>query len=370
MRILIAMGSFKDVYSPIEMTQMVGDAIIKAEDISLVPMCDGGEYTFDVISFHCNCQIITVDNIINPYGKRVKGKYLAVDDEAYVISSEILHLSPGEEEFKNPLLLTDYGLGQLVDDALCKGFKTINLCLGGTSTVCFGMGFAQALGVEMLDKAGRLINEPITPLLLKDVEKVRAMPKREVTINVINDGITSAHDLPKVNPQKIGTLFLGQKENILCSLDRILRKVCSLTGVSIDTAYAGNAGGVCFGIECILDAKYIKGTEYFMDIFGVKDKIVNADIIITGEGKLDNVHVEKLPVVISKTAKSFGKKCIFICGQRGELEDDILLKYGIEDIICCKDHYCKYDDNYIDSIDTYKNLTPIIIRKELGGRFG
>lgn len=369
MNILVAMGSFKDVFSPVEMTAMVADALFK-HDVTQIPMCDGGEYTYDVIKYHKKCKDIHVKGVINPYGEKVTSKYLAIEDTAYVISSEIIRLIPDEDKYMNPMLLTDYGLGQLCMDAIDRGYKKINLCLGGTSTVGFGMGFAQAMGAVFYDYEGNIITKPIAPKDLNNVRKIKAEKRNNVSFLVINDGVTSAYDLPFVNPQKIGRSFSDDKSIILEELDATLGKVCSLTRVSVDTPFAGNAGGMCFGIELVALGKYVKGTDFFMDSFGFAKKMRRAELIITGEGRLDNVHTEKLPVSISMASKMIGKKCLYICGQRGsDVIPPMLSEYGIDDVLCCCDYYSEIETDYVEAPETYRRLTPIVLRQELCRRY-
>lgn len=370
MNILVTMGSFKDVFSPIETASIVNNALHN-HNVLCVPMCDGGEYTYDVIKHHIKCKEIFVQDIINPYGKYVDSRYLVVDDTAYIISSEVLRLFPDEDRYKNPLHLSDYGLGQLCLDAIRRGYKKINLCLGGTSTVGFGMGFAQAMGTIFKDREGNIITKPITPNDLNNIAHIESKKRDDIQLLVINDGITTAYDLPAVNPQKIGQFFKDNQKDILAKLDISLSKACLLTGVEMDTPYAGNAGGICFGIETVTTGSYVKGTDFFMELFGVKEKMSKVELVITGEGRLDNVHTEKLPVSISMAAQKIGRNLLYICGQRSqEATDTVVLKYGIEDVLCCCDHYPDVKEKFIDDVEKYRCLTPIVIRQELLKRYG
>lgn len=370
MNVLVIMGSFKDVFSPIETAEVVASALERYE-VACIPMCDGGEYTYDVLKYHKDCKEIIVRDVINPYGTTRDSKYLVINGIAYVIASEILRLGPTEERYKNPICLSDYGLGQLCKDAIAHGYKKINLCLGGTSTVGFGMGFAQALGARFIDREGSIITKPITPMMLDSIERIERGRAVNAKFTVINDGVSNAHDLSSINPQKVGALYSDSKEEILKTLDKNLNQVCDLTGVSIEKPYAGNAGGVCFGVELVTRGCYVKGTEYFLDYFGARKAMEKADLIITGEGKLDNLQTEKLPVTVCKIAKQMKKDCLYICGQIGKgVTHQSLDKYGINNLICCSDFYADIDADYVDEIETYKRLTPLVIRKELKRLYG
>ena len=154
MKILVATGSFKDVYSPLEAADVLCSALDREKnEVSMVPFCDGGEYTFEVLKHCFDFRERTVEQVVNPYGKPVSSRCLFRGKEAHLVSSCILRLFPQEDEFKNPLELTDYGFGQMIRDALCHGCTKLTLYLGGTSTVCSGMGTIQALGARQIGRA-------------------------------------------------------------------------------------------------------------------------------------------------------------------------------------------------------------------------
>lgn len=365
MKTLIAMGSFKDVFSPIEMCELVGNSL-NGTDIVLAPMCDGGEYTYDVLKYYDDMESIQIDNVVNPYGKSISARYLVAGNVAYIISSEILRLSSKEDVNKNPLELTDYGLGQIVCDAIKKGFREIKLCLGGTSTVGFGIGFAQAMGVRMFDFNGRLIKDPVAAKDIFLIDHIERGVDFCGDITVINDGITTARDLKFINPQKIGTCHMTKSAEILKKLDDILKRAVWLTGLDINTPFAGNAGGIAFGIHLVSEAAYVKGSDYFIRKFGIEEKMDNCDVVITGEGRLDNLHVEKLAVSISKLTMFKNKRLIFICGSRGDgITEESLLAYGIREVVCCEEHYADYETVLSGDVNAYHRLTPLIIKTQM-----
>lgn len=373
MNILVAMASFKDVYSPIEACATVGNILKKYGNISLAPMCDGGEYTLDVIQHYMQGKEHTVRGVVNPYGKVVDCDYIVAGDAAYVVSSEILRLYSDEERYKNPLDLTDYGFGQVIKEAILCGCKKIYVCLGGTSTVCFGLGMAQALGVRFFDCEGDQINIPLTPRIFHKIKRVEQMEGifGHADIIVVNDGITKAADLERVNPQKVGKCFHDQREEILFQLGKGLKDVLEMTGLGEYDEYSGNGGGIYFGMRLAGNARYIKGAQYFTRLFGLEEKIVDAECIVTGEGKLDNLYLRKLPVVISELARAYKKNMIFICGQKDPgITESELLNYGITNLICCQ-NYCNMKKEeeiaYSDMVMQYKEETPLILENEIAG---
>lgn len=380
MKVLIAAGSFKDVFTTTEACKMISDMLQPYHDVKILPVCDGGEYTLETLSLfwgsQASCHI--VDDIVNPYGKRIKASYISVENTAYIVSSEVLHLSLEEDAYKNPLQLTDYGLGQLVSDAIDQGFKDIRLCLGGTSTVGFGFGTAQALGAVFLDKDENEIPAPVMPEKYCDICTVKWPEKRSgIKLSVINDGITKASDLNVVNPLKIGKAFSADKQGILSGIDRAMEAVFRLTGYTAEDDWSGNAGGIYYGINKLFDAGYYKGADYFCELFGLNALISESDIVITGEGRFDNPHLKKIPVVVSEYALRKHKPVIFVCGQLAEEwklssfsekegvyhSSKLEQQYGIHTVLSCDDYYVS--QNMSDKCDTgtYKKYTPIILKE-------
>ena len=371
MKILIATSSFKDVYTSIEACEMIKNMLSVRHEIIVAPVCDGGEYTYDILNSYFTCKREYAEDVINPYGKIVRVPYLALNKEAFVISSEVLRLHPSEDAYKNPLLLTDYGLGQVLQDAVDKGYRVINLCLGGTSTIGFGVGTAQALGVRFYDYNGKRLQKPLVPSDYLSIEKMDFEPNAfpGIYLRVINDGITRACDLSTVNPLKIGRMFVEQTELILNKIDESLQKVLEITGLHAEDAYSGNGGGIYFGIEPLFETEYCKGAKYFSDLFQIRDKIQDCELVVTGEGRFDNPHLKKIPIVITELARECGKKVIYVCGQADKQEarnQENLDRIGIDVLISCADSYLskKQDQTDQGEIEYYRENTPLILKEE------
>lgn len=379
MNILVASGSFKDVYTTTEACTIIADLLKPHHHVNILPVCDGGEYTLETLSLFWGSRVKyhVVNNVYNPYGKKVKATYISVDNVAYIVSSEILHLTMEEDEFKNPLLLSDYGLGQLIKDAIDAGFKDIRLCLGGTSTIGFGFGTAQALGVFFYDNNGNELASPVLPEMYSNISSVKWPEKySDIKLSVINDGITKASDLSVVNPLKIGKAFCAHKEEILSNIDMAMESVLQLTGYTAEDAWSGNAGGIYFGINKLFDAVYCKGADYFCEIFGLDQLISESDLVITGEGRFDNPHLKKIPVVVSEYALRRHKPVIFVCGQLSEewkflsssekegiyYSQQLKNQYGINTVLSCDDYYMTHKIEKCDAA-TYKKYTPIILKE-------
>ena len=381
MKILIANNSFKDVANPIELSSIIKDVIKNAlKDKAQViecPMCDGGEYTYDVLLHYNKMEEIFVDSVLTPYRKKVRARYLKNKDDVYVISSEILRLMPEDVGYKNPLFLTDFGLGQILRHAIENRCKRIFLCLGGTSTVGYGLATAQALGISFYDEKDNIIEYPLAPIMYDKIKRINKDKNniidalQNIEVIVVNDTKASASKMDSISRLKIAPIFSDYSDKILEVLHTSLCKTCELTGATQDDAFSGNAGGIYFGIRLLCNAKHVSGARFFLDMFDIEKKIKEADLLITAEGRLDNIEIEKAPIVIAKFAKYYNKPLIFISGKKdSSLSSYNLKEAGIAHLINCEDFY-DFDilntikEDYEKMIEYYKHSAKKIIFREL-----
>lgn len=387
MKLLVASGSFKDVFSPFEAVDMLEKVFAEyGYEVDKCPFCDGGEYTYSILrSVLKNPKEIVVDDVSNAYGKRVASHYLVDDNNsAHIVSSEIIRLYPEEDEYKNPLNLTDYGYGQLIADAIKKGFQDIKLYLGGTSTVDFGMGMLQALGGSIFDETGWEFPAPIT---LKELARVRRVSfdkskYRLIKMTVIADGDAKADEMEGITRLKIGKRFAGESDKIIEALNYSLQSISDVTGLGLRRSFSGAAGGMLYGIDSAFNANYLLGGEHFINLLGLKEKMRRYDLVITGEGRYDNTACGKAPASIASTAAAFGKPVLLVCGQivKNSFYDKIdyrggiisasgeAERIGISRIITCQEYYDQYPAKgpYPEQTKYYKEMTPVILKKLIG----
>lgn len=385
MKILVASGSFKDVYNPVEACQVIAAAVENGKnDITELPICDGGEYTYEVLQtfFHYDERIMK--GILNAYGNPIEARYLVRGDEAHIVSSEIIRLYPEEDAFKNPLQLTDYGLGQMVARVIKEGYKKIKLYLGGTSTVCCGIGFAQALGANIYSYTDEIIS---TPVLGKDLAFIRKIDCSNILkfngeISVIADGNAKSYEMSSITELKIGKRFSDNKRKIVELTNEGIRNIEKITGISPEKNFSGAAGGLLFGIDKCFTPEYKLGGYYFAKLLGLEEKIQDADLVITGEGRFDNTACGKTPATVAALAKKNKTPLWFVCGQIAENsvknyaggildgENEINLKnIGIRKLFTCQEYYDDHplEGNYKDQIEIFRSKTPELL-KELFAR--
>ena len=382
MVILVATGSFKDVFNPIEAAEVIRNALSPDNESVLLPFCDGGEYTYEVLKHNFSFyHEITARNVVNPYGISKDTGYLINGDEAHLVSSSILRLYPEEDKYKNPLMLTDYGYGQMIADAIQKGCKKLFLYIGGVSTACCGFGLIQALGAKLYTKNEQLIPAPCRGKDLLRINRIdtTGLNFQDIEIQVVADGNSKVDALPGITALKVGKSFSEQKETIVSELMKGIENVISLTEISPTKDFTGAAGGLIFGLEQVFPSIcYTLGGLFFNRVFGLEEMIEKADLVITGEGRYDNTADGKGPCVITRLAKKHGKPAVLVCGQHEKSKipvytggivdcrgDELFQREGITEIITGQEYYDEIEipQQYEDCISLYKKQTPVLLKQ-------
>ena len=401
--ILIALGSFKDVFSPKESCKILEDAVKNAIDcnIECITMADGGEYSHDVMKQNTQCITVDVPHVVTPHGKKVTVSYLLIDNTtAFVGASEILRMTQEYDAYKNPLNLTSFGLGQLVDDATKKGATEIIIGLGGTNTVDAGIGMAQALGARFLDENNDILvptqGEYFTG---KDLENIYDIDCKDVmekygtiSLKTLCDGDITLEEMYIPTNQKISAEYDVERNAIHKKLSHGIQSYCNVverkSSVSREddkTLQCQRFYGVAGAINLSLKALFPKtmlllGVDYFIELVKLEEKIKNADLVITGEGRFDNSLMGKTPIGISRLAKKHGKPVVYMCGDVDDslkkgftssiaftLPQDIL-DSGVSTLISCHKYYenpPEEEHNKEDKNLLYRHNTPKIFSEAL-----
>ena len=382
MKILVASGSFKDVFNSVEATEVISEALDREKnEVFSLPFCDGGEYTSEVLRHCFSYDEAVAANVVNPYGEIRDVSYLINGEEAHLVSSSVLRLYPEEDRFKNPLNLTDYGYGQMIADAVQRGCRKLFLYIGGVSTACCGLGLIQALGAKLYTKDDQLIPAPCRGA---DMQNVARIDTSEITlpdleVQVVADGNSKVSALPGITALKVGKSFSDNKEEIVLQIMNGIGNVVHLTGISPDKDFTGAAGGLIFGLEQIFhDIRYTLGGLYFNRVLELEANIEKADLVITGEGRYDNTADGKGPCVITRLAMKHGKPAILVCGQHDKTRilaynggivdcrnNEQFLKEGISEIITGQEYYDEIElpASYQDCVTLFRKQTPVILKQ-------
>ena len=296
MIVLICCDSFKDSMSSKEISYHI-TTILKNKFPDLlvlsVIIADGGEGSLSALNQSNNRLIYqeceTFDALLRP----VKASYL-IDEakcRAIIEMAQSCGLQQLSVQERNCMITSSYGLGIQIKDALDRGVKNIDIFIGGSATNDLGLGMLSALGGSVKSKTGNIEFPKGKNLTeITDIDFKNLKQYEDCKFNVVCDvenkllgGNGAAHTYAK---QK------GASESDIELLEQGAKNICSIITKYNDTSYehqigSGAAGGMGYGAMTFLNANYLSGVNYLLDIMEVDKKIKEADLIITGEGKID-----------------------------------------------------------------------------------
>jgi glycerate kinase len=340
MEILIAIDKFKGSLSSLEAAHAISKGV-KDASINIVPMADGGDGSIESIMPYLKSDLIQI-SAHNPIGRKINSEYLLYVNSnrdinklsAFIEMAKISGLLLLQGDERNPLNTSTYGLGELIKDAINKGAKEINVSIGGSATNDGGTGLLQALGCIFYDKKGDRINHFMCGGNLANIGTIEISDDfinlvKDIDFNVICDVDNSL--LGRYGATYMYGVQKGASEEMLVKLEngminyvnsKISFKNCdSSSGYNIGPLEisqkrgAGAAGGVGYAMNRFLCAKIISGWRYFAEISDLESKIAKSDIIISGEGKIDeqSFNGKVIDGVMSISVK-YKKPIILFCG--------------------------------------------------------
>ncbi len=323
MNVLIAIDSFKGSLSSVEAGQAAAEGVKKVysdADIQVVPVADGGEGTVAALVNGKSGETVSV-RVSDPLNRKIDCTYGITSKKTAVIemaAASGLTLLSNEE--RNPLYTTTYGVGEIIADAIKRGCRNFLIGIGGSATNDGGVGMLTALGFDFLDRNGNRVGFGADAL--KNIEKIsdeNVIPElSECTFNIACDV-----DNPLCGENGCSAVFAPQKgatpesiKDMDLWLSNYAEKVKELYKNSDKNAKgAGAAGGLGFAFMSFLKGRLTSGIELVLNEIDIESKIKNADLVITGEGRLDGQTVMgKTPIGIARVAKKYGKKVIAFSG--------------------------------------------------------
>ncbi|WFA08073.1 glycerate kinase [Tissierella sp. Yu-01] len=341
MKIIIASDSYKGSCSSIEVANAIEKGIREVYDdaeIIKIPVADGGEGTVDALVNSTGGRYEEIQ-VLNPLGHQITAKYGVIHDEFAVIemasASGITLINQNE---LNPLITTTYGTGELIKDAMEKGLRKILVGLGGSSTNDGGVGMAQALGFSFKDKSGKEISFGGGELAeIKEIDSANVHPLLKDTEIIAMSDV----DNPLYGPTGAAYIFGPQKgadKYMVTKLDENLQHYAKLlknfSNKDISNIPgSGAAGGLGAGLIAFCNASIEPGISKILDITGIDSYLIDADLVITGEGRIDGQSVfGKVPVGIAKRSGKYNVPVIAIVGSIGEGVAEVY-SHGIDAII-------------------------------------
>ncbi len=325
MRILIAPDSFKDSLPAQKVAESLAKGIkttFPKAEITLLPLADGGEGTLEAIKGdleYIKCMAS------DPLFRKIESKYLWDEKTktAFVEMAQISGLELVTDNERNPLKTTTLGTGELMANALKRKAKKVILFVGGSATNDGGIGMATALGYVFLDKNGNTLNpigENLNLIQDFDYQTIYNLSKTEfiVATDVTNpffgeNGAAYIYAKQKgANPEQIDFLDKG-----LRNLNSVLKKTKNIDLQTV--AGSGAAGGLAGGAYAFLGAKVVSAAEEIFKICDLDTKIEQSDIIISGEGRIDDQTWNGK--LISKLLENANQKRVILVG--GSVETDL-----------------------------------------------
>jgi glycerate kinase len=327
-KIVVAPDSFKGSLpaSAVALAMARGvKAVLPSAEVVEIPVADGGEGTVEALVASTGGRFMAAE-VDDPLGRPVSARYGFLGDAKTAViemaaASGLPLVPPGQ---RNPMKTSTFGTGQLILHAAGKGAAAMILGIGGSATVDGGTGMARALGIRLLDSAGR-------PLcgggeILAEIARIDASGRAAVL-----DGVTFvvACDVtnPLTGPQGAAAVYGPQKgatpaqvaalEKGLANLARRIREDLGLDVESLGGA--GAAGGLGAGMAAFLGARLESGIEIVLEAAGLRKHLQDAALVFTGEGKVDGQSAfGKAAAGVASAAREAGVPVILLAGAVGQ----------------------------------------------------
>ncbi len=339
MKIVIAPDSYKESLSAIQVAEAIEAGFKKVfpdAEYLTCPVADGGEGSVEALVDASEGETIHA-SVIGPLGQTHTAFYGISGDKktAFIEMAAASGIELVPFHLRDPLKATSYGTGQLIKHALDQGIRHLIICIGGSATNDAGCGMLQALGVALTDSQGQGIVQGGAALQTLSHVSVSGLDPRlkncviEVACDVRNP-LTGPNGASHIyGPQK------GATPEMVDQLDLALKNFAHVVkqdlGIDVDDIPgAGAAGGMGAAFYAFLNAELRPGIEIMTQAVELEALVKEADLVITGEGRLDNQSVNgKVPVGVAEIAKRYQLPVIVIAGATGD-DIDAVYQHGID----------------------------------------
>ena len=323
-KVVVASDSFKGCLSSAQVADAVEKGIHEVYpdcEVVKLAVADGGEGTMEALAATLGGSIVEVQ-VQDPLGRPVTSEYAIVDGTAAVIEmSRASGLTLLKEEERNPMLTSTFGTGELIADALHKGCRKFLIGIGGSATNDAGTGMLEALGYRFMDAEGNVLKGRGESLgKIKHIDSSNAVEGLKDSSFIVACDV----DSPFCGPRGAAYIYGQQKgatPDMVRELDEGMQAFSRLiykeTGTDVMTIEgAGAAGGLGGALKAFLDADLKKGADMVLDAVCFDQTIEDADLVITGEGKIDSQTLNgKLPSAVARRASARNIPVMAICGR-------------------------------------------------------
>lgn len=319
MRVLVSPDCFTGTLTAVEAAHAIREGWLRTnpdDEIRVIPMSDGGPGFLACVVEALDANAVPVV-VKDPLGRDVPAEFAILGDQAWIESAQACGLAYLAVDERNPLVTSTYGVGQLIGAAIDGGAKRITVGLGGSGTNDAGAGALAALGATCnngrLDIGGAELTNVSEIDLSRAIERVQGV---EIVL-------ASDVDNPLLGLRGATAMFGRQKgadDNRIMILEGALEAFVASLGKRTDgkepavALGAGAAGGLGFGLMH-LGANRVPGIGTVMDMLGIDDQLAQADLVITGEGCLDDQSLHgKVIAGVADRAVALGKPCLALAG--------------------------------------------------------
>lgn len=324
MKVVVAIDSLKGSLSSMEAGLAIKEGVLAAQpdaEVIVKPLADGGEGTTDALIEGMNGERIDL-TVTDPMHTPVDAYYgyLRETNTAVMEMASAAGITLVPDKEKNPLLATSYGVGEMIIDAIQRGCRNFIIGIGGSITNDGGIGMLKALGVRFLDEKGEDAGEggqALAKVACIDLSGLNPLLKEchiQVACDVNNPLCGESGSTYVYGPQK------GVTEDMKKTLDEAMAHFARVTSESLENDYmntpgAGAAGGLGFAFLAYVGATLTPGIELILDAVGLEDELSGADVVVTGEGRLDfQTAMGKAPVGVARLAKKYNARVVAFAG--------------------------------------------------------
>lgn len=369
MHIVVATDSFKGSLSSLQAGTAIKEGIwqiLPTASVTVRPLADGGEGTVEALADGAGGQLIQTV-VTGPRLAPVRASYCRIGADTAVIemaaAAGLPLLDPAQ---RDPMETTTLGVGELIRHAMESGCRHFVIGIGGSATNDGGTGMLRALGFDFLDGDGNPISLGAKGLeMLQQIRAEHALPLlKECTFHIACD-VTN----PLCGSLGCSAVFAPQKgaaQDDIPKMDRWLEHYAHLTRqffprADKDHPGAGAAGGLGFAFLAYLNATLGSGSRIVMELTGLEQYIAEADMVITGEGRLDAQSLMgKAPMAVAALAKQHNKPVFLFCGCAAE-DAAVCLDHGIDAFFPITDRDPPESIN-LETKNAYNNLVHCVSR--------
>ena len=322
MKVVVAVDSFKGSMTSMEAARAVRDGILAADPktyIVIKPLADGGEGTTDALIEGMHGEKVKI-TVTGPYGEKIDSYYGYLPEKKTAVIEMAAAAGITLSDKREPMQATTYGVGEMISDAIDRGCRNIIMGIGGSATTDGGIGMMKALGIQFLDENGNDVGEGAQALFrvrkiqTEGVHPFLSKVRFQIACDVTNPLCGSQGAVYVFGPQK------GVTEEIKAMLDEAMNRYAAVVESTLgircrDIPGAGAAGGLGFACLAFLNAVLTPGIDLVLNAVDLESELLDADIVVTGEGRLDEqTAMGKAPVGVAKRAKKYGAKVIAFAG--------------------------------------------------------